>query len=410
MYNKLPKYDPLTAEKNLRDYFLTQKYSNGEEKFTMVEDETGWEDWTWTIKYKSRRTLKWSAACSFALGHEMPGWVLEGTELQKLQGRYTPDKYKISQDGDKFKVEQLCPCGETECEQHIFPSKVLLESSFPLAIHTIPDRNAEKKSTPLAPLFRKQHAMTFDQAQQFFNQFQLHWKVFITALKIKFWMICKCGEAFEETPCAPCTQKTLATCCLCGDERVKRMLKKQHPSKNNKGLICSDCKHAEISKCTFCKKETPLYHDCVPLVNQDRRYSKKNYKELIRSKNAKIGICPYCRETCAYNVYARHFKRKHNDLKPHGAYSHELDLFLCDYCDYENYDETNVKEHSKIHLNVLTHPCKLGCGESFRHHTGEIQHRRKVHGVEFQSTRKRRRVGNKIELEPPEPAAKALVL
>ena len=417
MYSKLPEYDPATAEKILRDYFLTQKYPDAKEKFTMVGDETGWEDWSWKIEYKFRRVLDWSDVCIFPTGHEMPSpGVWEGTELQKLHERYTPDKYKISQDGDKFKVEQLCPCGETECEQHIFPSKVLLQSSFQLAIHTIPRGKEKKNSTQLAPLFRKQHAMTFDEAQQFFNQFQLHWKVFITALKITFWMVCKCGEAFEDTPCAPCAKKTMGTCSLCGDERVKRMLKKQHPSKKSAELICSDCKYDEVFFCTFCKKKTQLYHDCVPLANQDTRYRVFNYKELIRSKGAKIGICPYCRETCSYNTFARHFQRQHNDLKPVGAFSHELDLYKCDYCDYENYDKTNVKEHSKIHRKLLMHPCKLGCGESFRHHTGEIQHRRKVHGIKFEPPRKRRRVGNKIELEPeelaalPEPAAKGLAL
>jgi len=406
MYNKLPKYDPANADKILQEHFLTLKYpDDGTDVFELVEDNRDWVKNR--IKYKFRRVRMWTDVCTFPKGHEMPFGVQEGKELEKLQARYPPDKYKITQDGDTFKVEQLCPCGKTECDEHIFPSKVLLESSFQLATHTIPRGKNKKISTPLAPLFRKHHAMTFEQAQQFFDQFELHWKLFITALKITFWMVCKCGEAFEDTPCVPCEKKTMDTCSLCGDERVKRMLKKQDPSKKSDGLICSDCKHDEIFFCTFCEKKTQLYHDCVPLVNQHRRYSKKNYKELIRSKGAKIGVCPYCRETCSYNTYARHFQRQHNDLKPIAAYSHELDLFKCDYCDYENYDKTNVKEHSKIHLKVLMHPCKLGCGESFRHHTGEITHRRKVHGVNFESARKRRRVGNKIELEP---AAKGLAL
>lgn len=422
----LPVENVLDPLKYLRKHFFSQKYKNGNCKFKIMERI----DAMYLIQRlcpcgtlkcdthvdgtdKMRPVRRWLDICKFPKGHELQTFVRQGQEMQTLQQRFNKEKYKISEITlDRYKVEQLCPCGKTECDKHVFPSKVELESSFTLATHTIPTASQRKRKTTLIePLFRKEHAMTFDQAKQFFDQFKLNWNVFVTALKITFWMVCRCGKAFEHTPCGACEKKNWAKCFLCGDTRKKRMLKKQHPSKNSPGRICSDCKIAEISFCEFCKKDARLDHECTKLQEQHIVFKKNSVrKDLSISKGAKVGICPYCKQTCAYRSWGRHFKRCHGDLKSYGMYSHETEEYFCDYCDYSNYDKTNVKQHSKMHLLYNTHPCKLGCGMSFRHHPEEIIHRRKVHGVKPPAPkRKHRRVGKKVVLmkrqkKDPEPS------
>lgn len=401
---------PREPEVYLKQHFLSQKYKNGVCKFALRYErvcvvtrlcpcgtpeckthENGSD--------KMRPFRRWNSICEFPTGHSLRGDVRVGEEMHCLEERFK-ENYKIIQFGDTFQVKQVCPCNKTECKKHIFPSKVRLESTFKLAVYTIPTVNVPQQTTLLEPLFRQQHPMTPDQVKQFFDKFELNWEISVSCDKISFMMLCKCNQAFAYTPCETCQDKNWSKCSLCSDTRHKRMLKKQHPSKKSDQRICSDCKVSEMTFCAFCKKNQRLDHTCVALDQQHVSFRKNTvHKPLAHKVGSNVGICPYCKQTCARRAYPRHFKRCHADLKPSGMYSHDVKKHHCQYCDYYHSDSTNVKEHSKFHSLRRNHPCKLGCGKSFRHHPEEISHRRKMHGIKApQPKRKHRRVGNVMQL------------
>lgn len=381
--------------KYLSGHFLSQKYRDGTCKFKMRFD-----GWKWVIT----RMLNWKNICKFPKGHELRGVVEEGQEIQTLQQRYK-EKYVIETNSTWFTVKQVCPCGKTECDIHIFPSQVELEFSRTLAVVTPPSRAADgskvdKKLTPIEPIFRKNHAMTFDQVKVFFDQFELNWKVFITALKITFWMVCKCGEAFEVTPCEKCTNKRHSKCHICGSLRRKRMLKKCH--KHGEHRICSDCKAAEISFCDHCKKDVRTDHECVSLLNQHWGLRKNNtYPSFVRAKHSKVGYCNDCKQSMHENAYPRHQYRVHNDMSACDLYDRDYKKHYCDHCFHYEYDPTKITNHAKLHSLKKTHICKLGCGMAFTHAASEIMHRRKVHKYVAPKMKHHRRVGPRIVLREP---------
>lgn len=386
---------PNNHEKYLREHFLRQKYGDGTCKFNMR-----FEGCKWVIT----RVLKWDNICKFPKGHEIRGYVLESQVMQILQDRFK-EQYVIT--SNPYEVKQVCPCGKTECDIHIFPSKVLLESSFTLAVYSKPTKKTETtekkevEQTFLEPIFRKNHAMTFEQVKDFFDQFELNWKVFITALKITFWMVCKCGQAFEETPCDTCINKWHRKCHMCNSLRRSRMLVKCHPTKNCTKCrgICSDCKAAEITYCEFCKKDARLDHKCTPLVNQYVKLRKsKTYPPPVRTVGSMDVICKDCKKCMKYSIYKRHQQRRHNDKSPCDLYDRDHKKIGCNYCWYYHYDPTNVKDHAKLHSIKKTHACKAGCSMTFTHASSEIKHRKEVHGAKLSAPKRRRRVGSRVVL------------
>ena len=454
---------PNDSEAYLREHFLTQKYENGECKFEMLFVGGYWhinricpcglrdcekhiipsemrfegkrhhdgvniaakfrklpvctrdEAFVFWRKYPGHVTIsgnnvtrrlyrEWAKICKFPKGHELFGSVLEGEEMSTLQARFGVKfkngrpKYKIEQ-GDVYEVTQQCPCGK-KCNIHVLPSEVELKHSFKLVMYRRKTRTTPRKVDPIAPLFRRNHAMTLQEAHAFFEQFPLKWKVEVTSEQILFKMICKCGEAFESTPCNVCTAKQYKPCHLCGSSRRRRMLKKCHPSKNCKKCpgICSDCKAVEISLCPHCNLEVPLNHQCTPLVDQHFSFKKHpTYPAFVRTKHSNIGYCPDCKREMNEKIYHRHSYRMHNDLQPCNTYDRDYQEIDCLYCDYFHYDITNVNEHMKMHSTELQHPCKLGCGARFSRAAGEMAHRKKVHKQNMKvSTKRVRRVGRKI--------------
>jgi hypothetical protein len=214
-------------------------------------------------------------------------------------------------------------------------------------------------------------------------------------------MICKCKKAFDITPCPPCTRKQLRECHQCGALRRIRALKKCNLSKCAKCKgICSDCKAKEISNCDHCNKDVPLNHECVPLFNEHWSFKKFSaYPPPIRTVGSKFVICPDCRSTIAYNVYARHQQRQHYDIAPCDLYSRAdgLDEHECKYCCYTMYDAVNVNEHMKTHVLEKQHECKFGCGARFSRANQEANHRQVAHQQKPRAKApKRRRVGRQI--------------
>jgi len=384
-------------KKYLFDHFGRQKYPDGLSKFKISLSK---ERWIIT------RMLRWKDICVFPKGHELRGVVQEGQEMKILHERYK-EKYEVEcLSPRKFYVKQVCACGKKkECDIHIFPSQVKLEFSRSLAIVTPPERvsgkNVEKKLTPIEPIFRRNHAMTHAEAKTFFDKFEINWKFFITAVKITFWMICKCGEAFEATPCDKCYKKRHSNCHICGKIRRKRMLKKCHTLKKCLKCegICSDCKAAEISFCEHCKKDVRLDHECVSLIDQHWGLRKNTtYPRFVRQNHSKLGYCIDCKAVMHENAYPRHQYRRHNDRSSCDLYDRDYRTFFCDYCFYYDYDTTKITNHMKMHSLKKTHVCKSGCGAAFTHAAQEIMHRRKNHKYTPQKIKHHRRVGKKIVL------------
>lgn len=341
----------------------------------------------------------WREICSFPKGHKTTGGVRQGKEIYYLKKHYG-NKYKVSMENGKFKVEQICPCGKTSCEIHIFPSNVELVHSFDLCVITPKTKSNGRTKTSITQLFRKQHAMTLAEAQIFFNQFQYKWELEITTEKIVFKMMCKCGKAFENTPCDQCWMKMHRACHLCGKLSRTRMLKKCHPEKTCtkcKG-ICSDCKAAEISYCKYCKKDARLDHECTPLIGQHVSFRKHSiYPPLIFTDRAVGGICIDCKEPSSYNTYHRHQYRRHNDLAPSTTRSRDYKKLFCPLCSYYHYDPTNIREHMKFHSLKKTHVCKMGCGMYFTHACSEVAHRKRDHNqMTTTSSHQIRRIGRQV--------------
>ena len=240
----------------------------------------------------------------------------------------------------------MCPCGLTsDCSIHIFPATAKLTSSFCLAIY-----NA-KLSTALEPLFRKNHAMTFDQALQFFSKFKLNWEILRSANELEFRMVCKCGEAFKQTPCNKCALKRHRKCHLCDNMPRTRMLVKCATNCDDCRGICSDCKAAEISLCKFCKKETRLDHQCDGFEYEHVSFRKNTtYPPLLRRQNDEHGYCPDCKESSSFRTYPRHSQRRHNDKAPCALYDRNYTRYHCKYCWYYHFDSTNVKRHARLHV------------------------------------------------------------
>jgi hypothetical protein len=419
LYRELPDDVPQDYEKFLRQHFLTQKYSNGVSRFKMDFDKTSLTTAAWVIyrvcpcgikkcakhydgSEKQRPFLQWSKICDFPKGHELKGVVRCGQELETLRRKFS-SHYKVSTCGDKYIVEQMCPCGKTECAIHMFPSKVELVHSFDLCIIDPATRSTSERKTLIEPLFRKQHAMTKTQARLFFDQFEYKWELDISINKIAFKMVCRCGLAFEDTPCNTCWMKMFKKCHICKSLRRNRMLSKCHPSKNCLFCvgICSDCKAAEITFCQHCKKNERLDHVCIHLRGQHYSFRKNTtYPPLLYVKRSDGGICPDCKLPQSYNGYHRHSYRRHNDKKPCDLYLRDYKKIFCELCNYYHYDKKNIREHRKFHSLKKTHPCKSGCGMSFTHACSEIAHRKKVHGYKTSHVkRKIRRVGQKIVID-----------
>ena len=331
---------------------------------------------------KLREIRAWAQICTFPKGHETSGFVREGFELETLR-RYYAEGYKITSYGNTYEVQQLCPCKKLFCTKHIFPATVELEYSFfNLAVYNRATRSDPESEILIEPLFRQKHPMTFKQVEVFFDQFMINWQVSITPGKINFKMICKCGKAFTHTPCQPCAMSTLKACHICGQLKRSRMLKKCHESKKciKCKKICSDCKAAEITFCSHCKKNTRLDHQCLPIVHQHSCFRKNQIRpHLIRKEGDRFGICPDCKESCSYSIYPRHSKRRHNDLSASLLYSRDYEKVFCKYCNYYHFLKDNVSSHMNFHNLKKTYKCKLGCGLSFMHAAQEIQHRQIVH-------------------------------
>jgi len=324
IYEEIPE-DP--------DDFLKKRFPKGNAKFEMNFD-------TRLRKFVVKRKRLWAAICNFPKGHALRGSVVVGQELKLL--KQMGENYKLSRSGEKFYVQQKCPCGLTsDCSIHIFPANVKLTASFRLAIYD------DKQRTSLATLFRKNHAMTFDEVLQFFSKFKLNWKILRRTNELEFRMVCKCGEAFKQTPCNKCALKRHRKCQLCDNMPRTRMLVKDKDGK----AICSDCKAAEISLCKFCEKNTRLDHKCDGFDHEHVSFRKNTDDDpLLRRKNDRHGYCPDCKEKSNYTTYPRHSQRRHNDKAPCGLYDRNYRRYYCKYCWYYHFDSTNVKQHAKLHV------------------------------------------------------------
>jgi len=418
---KLPDKVPDDINKYVSDHFGTQMYPGGTPKYRLgffngkfivtkicpcgeekCEDHYDGTD-------TRRPSRPWDEVCTFPKGHGLPGLVRDGVELSILRQRFSNDHYEISEISGKFHVKQKCPCNKTKCDKHVFPAEVRLAASFPLAIYTPATRGAgritKKGQILLEPLFRKRHAMTFEEVHSFFEQFQLNWSVKVKSDVISFWMICKCKKAFARTPCLACHDKREKKCHKCA--KPHRIFKKCHVSVKcgsckKKQSICSDCEAAQEIPCVLCGKIKRLDHICT--IDNQTEQTRKNgahagiYPPLLRKKGATHGICQTCKIPVPFRTYARHQKRMHREKSSDDCFTYDFGKVpRCDYCRYENLDATVMREHAKFHSKIKTHTCKEGCGAAFFYQPQERAHRIKAHGKN-----KRRRVGNLVTLSLPQ--------
>lgn len=350
------------------------------------------------IVRRSKRVL-WSSVATFPKGHEKIGYVSRENVYWALQKSFDGkhgngvSKYAIKQlsGGDgKYSVLQQCPCGLTECGDHVFPCSVSISCNFKLELHRrgSPVLNLEK-------LFRSQPAMTVEDAVAWFMSFPIKWRVTAKSKEISLRMICSCGKPFDSVPCAPCKAKTLAECAWC-----KKSVKKRTLSKEKK--ICQDCYHKERVHCPHCKRFVPRGHyDCVPLDGM--HYTDKPthiYPPMVRTKHSDEGICPDCGEGMKYKIYSRHQYRKHHDVAPCQLYHRKYEKRKCPYCEYTNFCPHNVTQHLKRHLSLRQYPCRHGCGATFTRASAEISHVKTAHcgmDVQPECTTVTKRRGNKIE-------------
>lgn len=331
----------------------------------------------------------WETLYSFPVGHALVGKVKKGTEEQKVQEHFstvypggTP-KYKIT---DR-KVVQLCQCGKTECDIHVIPSSVQIDSTVPLELHM------KKKVVAFEKTFRGLDAMTCNEARDWFLGYPLKWHVEVTPSLVKIRMLCKCHKPFDVTPCRECAKKDLKTCSQCNEGYEKRYVKKG---------LCGNCRRKNIIHCPHCNEKVPLAHKCKPLKDMHFNFKFTGvYPPCIRQKDSDDVICPDCNKCMKNKIYHRHQYRVHSDLhKGTGGFSREYKWHQCPYCTYKNCDITNVREHLKRHITTRQHECRYGCGATFTRPSAENLHCRVFHSHQNVPVSSLKRVGNELVSVP----------
>lgn len=368
---------------------------NGEdlcEKFRWAPVMTRPEARAWWQKYglvcvtatKIVRTVyvDWSGY-NFPVGHEMKGQVKQGTESDRLKERYSAvypggvPKYRVS---GKTVVQQ-CQCGKTDCDVHVIPSTVEIDSNVPLELHM------KQKVIAFEHTFRGHDCMTCSEVRDWFLAYPLKWDVDVTAKLVKIRMLCKCHKAFDVIPCADCAAKEKRECTECRATFYKRYVK---------GGLCGNCRRTKIIHCEHCNENVPLAHTCKPLTDMHHAIKLDAvYPPCIRQKGSKDVVCPDCNKCMKYTVYHRHQYRVHSDLRP-DAYTRAYKWHTCPYCTYKNCDITNVREHLKTHLHLRQHMCRYGCGASFTRPSAENLHCRMAHDQEVSCVSRLKRVGNEL--------------
>ena len=411
---KLADKVPEDVDKYVHNRFGTQMYPDGKPKYSIkyfnekcfvtrlcpCGKEKCFDHYDGTDTRRPSRP--WDEVCTFPNEHRLPGVVRDGEEMHILRQRFSNDHYEISDrssDTGKFQVKQKCPCGKTECETHVFPSTVRLDASFVPAVYTQATMTTKKTQTLLEPLFRKQHAMTFEEVHSFFEQFQLNWSVKVKHNVISFWMFCKCKKAFAITPCLACRNKDKRKCHKCG--KLHKIKKKCHASVKcglcPKKSICSDCEASQIIPCVLCGKLKRLDHPCAIPNQAEQHRSSKIYPILLREKGATHGICQNCKKKVPMRSHARHQRRCHSEKSSTSDYSYDWGKVPeCNYCRHKDLDATRLREHAMFHSKIKTHVCKEGCGAAFFYQPQEAAHRKKMH-----QGNKRRRVGGLVTLSAP---------
>jgi len=329
--------------------------------------------------------LNWKDVCLFPVGHAMSGQVKQGSERHALEERFKgtfanlKPKYRVG----ASEVLQLCPCGKTDCDIHVIPSTVEIDSSVPLELHL------KGKVIPFEETFRGQDAMLCSDVRDWFLSYPLKWDVEVTPGVVRLRMKCKCQKSFESVPCPDCALKETRSCTGCLGSFAKRYVKKG---------LCGNCRRTQKVHCEHCNELVPLAHDCTPLKDMHFSYKHKGpYPPCNRQKGSKDVICPDCSKCMKYTIYHRHQYRVHSDLRPGtGGYSRDYKWHTCPYCRYRNCDITNVREHLKIHISTRQHDCRYGCGASFTRPSAEHLHCRAVHSVEEADVSSLKRVGNEL--------------
>ena len=329
--------------------------------------------------------LNWSEIATFPVGHEIKGQVKQGTEEKVLRERFnkydpcgTP-KYRIND----MNVVQQCPCGKVDCDTHVIPSTVEIDSNIPLELHM------KKKVIPFENTFRGLDAMNYSDVQDWFMGYPLKWDVEVTPKLVKLRMKCKCMKSFDVIPCEECACKEMKECVMCHERYHKRYVKKG---------MCGNCRRVQKIHCEHCNEMVPLAHTCKPLTDMYFKLQVGGvYPPCIRQKGSKDVICPDCNKCMKYTIYHRHQYRVHSDLrKGTGGFTRDYTWHKCPYCNYKNCDITNVREHLKIHLTVRQHECRYGCGASFTRPSAENLHCRIVHSHQDVSSSSLKRVGNEL--------------
>jgi len=331
----------------------------------------------------------WGKLYTFPVGHELVGKVKQGTEKQRVQEHFSSvyaggtSKYKIT---DR-EVVQLCPCGKTECDIHVIPSTVVIDSTAPLVLHM------KDKVVAFENTFRGTDAMTCNEVRDWLLGYPLKWHIEVTPRLVQIRMLCKCNKPFDITPCKECALKEMKQCSGCRQSFYKKYVKKG---------LCGNCRRINNIHCPHCNEKVPLAHQCKPL--KDMHFSFKFtgvYPPCIRQKKSDNVICPDCNKCMKNRVYHRHQYRAHSDLLPGtGGYSRKYTWHSCPYCSYKNCDITNVREHLKRHLTTRQHECRYGCGATFTRPSAENLHCRVFHSHKRVPTSSLERVGNELVTVP----------
>ena len=291
-------------------------------------------------------------------------------------------KYRI----DQFTVVQQCQCGKTDCDIHVIPSTVKIDSNVPLELHL------KDKTVCFENTFRGLDCMPCSEVQDWFLGYPLKWDVEVTPKLVKIRMKCKCGHSFDTIPCQDCKKKQEKECTGCHGSFFRRYVKKG---------LCGNCRRTEIIQCEHCNKEVHRVHQCTPLPNMHFSFKFTGiYPPCTRKVGSKDVMCPDCNKCMKDKVYHRHQYRVHSDLvKGTGGYSREYKWHSCPYCDYKNCDITNVREHLKSHLKIRQHECRFKCGAFFTRPSAENLHCRIVHGIQDADVSSLKRVGNELVTE-----------
>ena len=153
------------------------------------------------------------------------------------------------------------------------------------------------------------------------------------------------------------TQKRFFTCFLCGHKSGNTRDLNHHFKNTHDALKCTDCDKEYYSPLSL-KKHQYMHKDLVFACGHcDQKFPFKSQRDGHERTHSDKTRHHCSRPNCTLSF------RRLSDLKSHEA-KHDQPPIKCQYCEYENVDKQNVKQHERTHTGEKPYQCN-NCKQKF---------------------------------------------